>query len=159
MYTFLPQRKILQAIRDLLSYTKRKFRRDSVAISRSPPKTCRLDKSYLDIPDLISILFIEPYSIISFDIKNCHVKVDWLILSQILGIPIGSPNAPPCSMVVCLMDERKFHNSLTLYHPYYRFFRYFDDLRMMLVTKKSDPKNGQTKLRSIDIVKMIQEDC
>ena len=62
-------------------------------------------------------------------------------------------------MVVCLMDERKFHNSLTLYHPYYRFFRYFDDLRMMLVTKKSDQKNGQTKLRSNDIVKMIQEDC
>ena len=30
---------------------------------------------------------------------------------------------------------------------------------MMLVTKKSDPKNGQTKLRSNYIVKMIQEDC
>ena len=82
--------------------------------------------------------------------KNCHVKVDWLIRSQILGIPIVSPYAPPCSMVICLMDERKFHNSLTLYHPYYRFFRYFDDLRMMLLTKKSDPKNGQTKLRFLE---------
>ena len=61
MYTFLPQGKIFQAIRDLLSYTKRKSRRDSVAISRLSPKKCRLDKSYLDIPDLISILFIELY--------------------------------------------------------------------------------------------------
>ena len=159
MYTFLPQGEILQAIRDLPSYTKSKSRRDSVVISRSSPKKCRLGKSYLEIQDLISISFKELDRIISFDIKNCHVKVDWLILSQILGIPISSPNAPPCSMVICLMDERKFHNSLTLYHPYYRFFRYFDDLRMMLVTKKSDPKNGQTKLRSNYIVKMIQEDC
>ena len=30
---------------------------------------------------------------------------------------------------------------------------------MMLVTKKSDPKNSQTKLTSNYIVKMIQEDC
>ena len=30
---------------------------------------------------------------------------------------------------------------------------------MMLVIKKSDPKNGQTKLRSNYIVNMIQEDC
>ena len=159
MYTFLPQEKILQAIRDLLSYTKRKSRRDSVVISRSSPKKCRLGKSYLDIPDLIPIPFTELYRIISFDIKNCHVKVDWLILSQILGIPIGSPNAPPCSMVICLMDEWKFHNSLTLYHPYYRFFRYFDELRLMLVTKKSEPMDGPSKSRSEDIVQKIQQDC
>ena len=57
------------------------------------------------------------------------------------------------------MNERKFHNSLTLYHPYYRFIRYFDDLRMMQVTKKSDSKNGQTKLRSNYIGKIFQEDC
>ena len=148
MYTFLPQGKILQAIRNLLSYTKRKSRRDSVVISRSSPKKCRLGKSYLDIPDLISISFKELYRIISFDIKNCHVKVDWLIRSQILGIPIGSPNASPCSMVVCLMDERKFHNSLTLYHPYYRFFRYFDDLRMTRVTKiRSEKWPDKTEIK------------
>ena len=134
MYTFLPQGNILQAVRNLLSY------RDKIQQLSPFLKKCRLDKSYLDIPDLISISFKELYRIISFDIKNCHVKVDWLILSQILGIPIGSPNASPCSMVVCLMDERKFHNSLTLYHPYYRFFRYFDDLRMMLVTKNQIQK-------------------
>ena len=39
MYTFLPPKKILQAIRDLLSYMKRKSRRDSVVISRSSPKS------------------------------------------------------------------------------------------------------------------------
>ena len=159
MYTFLPQEKILQAIRDLLSYMKRKSRRDSVVISRSSPKKCRLGKSYLDIPDLVSVSFKELYRIISFDIKNCHVKIDWLILSQTLGIPIGSPNAPPCSMVICIMDERKFHNSLTLYHPYYRFFRYFDDLRMMVVTSKQEPINGPSKKRSSRIVQKIQEEC
>ena len=159
MYTFLPQEKILQAIRDLLSYTKRKSRRDAVTISRSSPKNCRIGKSYLDIPDLVSISFKDLYRIISFDIKNCHVKIDWLILSQTLGIPIGSPNAPPCSMVICLMDERKFHNSLSLYHPYYRFFRYFDDLRMMLVSNKAEPINGPSKSRTKYIVKRIQEDC
>ena len=53
MYTFLPQAKILQAIRDLLSYMKRKSRRDSVVISRSSPK--KFGKTYLDIPDLVLI--------------------------------------------------------------------------------------------------------
>ena len=38
MYTFLPQAKILQAIRDLLSYMKSESRRDSIVISRSSPK-------------------------------------------------------------------------------------------------------------------------
>ena len=57
------------------------------------------------------------------------------------------------------MDERKFHNSLTLYHPYYRFSQYFDDLRMMLVSYKPDPINGPSKLRSKLIVQRIQEEC
>ena len=57
------------------------------------------------------------------------------------------------------MDERKFHNSLTLYHPYYRFFRYFDDLRMMVVTSKQEPINGPSKKRSSRIVQKIQEEC
>ena len=74
MCTFLPQEKILQAIRDLLSYMKRKSRRDSVEISRSFLKKCRLGKSYLDIPDLVSISFKELYRIISFDVKIAMLK-------------------------------------------------------------------------------------
>ena len=62
-------------------------------------------------------------------------------------------------MVICIMDERKFHNSLTLYHPYYRLFRYFDDLRMMLVSKKSESFSGKSKQRAQFIVSKIQKDC
>ena len=81
----------LQAIRDLLSYMKRKSRRDSEVVSRSSPTKYRLSKYYLSIPDLGSISFKEFYRIISFDIKKCHVKVEWLILSQTFGAPIDSP--------------------------------------------------------------------
>ena len=79
--------------------------------------------------------------------------------TQILGSPMGSPSAPPCSMVICLMDERKFPSALSLDHPQYIFFRKLGDLRMMLVAYKSDPVNGPSKLRWKEIGKRIREVC
>ena len=50
--------------------------------------------------------------------------------TQLLDIPMGSPSAPPDSMVIYLMDETKFPNGLTLFTLNTYSSGKFDDLRI-----------------------------
>ena len=76
--------------------------------------------------------------------------------TQILGIPMDSPSVPPFSTVICLLDKWKFPNGLSLFIISNTYSS--DDLRMMLVSYKSDWVNAPSKLTSTGVGETIRED-
>ena len=61
-----------------------------------------------------------------------------VIFLQLLGCPQGGPGSLGFSMVVCIYYEHQFRCSIYDILAFIFFFRYFDDLRTVVVHQSSD---------------------
>ena len=136
MYDWLPQNDILKAIRWILSYVSKKSRRNYVAVFFKCTKQSRIGKSY-QRDDSINISFEDIFLICAFQISNAYFVLDNVIYLQRLGCPQGGPGSPGFSMTVCLYYEHQFRCSIFDHLAFIFFFRYFDDLRAVVVHRSS----------------------
>ena len=136
MYDWLPQTDIIKAKNWILSYIAKKSRRTSVAVFYKCTKRSRIGKSY--IPDkAMNISFEDIFKICSFEVKNAFLVLNGVIFLQRRGCPQGGVGSPGSSMTVCLFYEHQFRCSIYDYLAFIFFFRYFDDLRAVVVHRSS----------------------
>ena len=57
------------------------------------------------------------------------------------------------------MDERRFHQSIKLYHQYNRCFRYFDNVEMILVVDVCELNDRPSQPTASKLDKKIQSVC
>jgi hypothetical protein len=137
MYDWLPQADILKAVHWILSYISRKSRRTSVAVFFKCTKLSRIGKSY-DSENSVNIPFEDIYKICEFEVSNAFFILNHTVFLQLLGCPQGGPGSPGYSMVVCIYYEHQFRCSIYDHLTFIFFFRYFDDLRAVVVSRSSD---------------------
>ena len=137
MYDWLPQNDILNAIEWVIKTIERKSRRSYVTVFCKERKKNRLGKSYY-AEDSISFSFKMIFKVSCFQIKNAFFVLNGKVFLQLLGLPQGGPGSPIFSMVVCIYYEFQFRCSIYDYLWFLSFFRYFDDLRAVVVYKSSD---------------------
>ena len=137
MYDWLPQSDILQAVKWALSYISKKTRRTYVAVFFKCTKLSRIGKSY-GTDDSVNISFEDIFRICEFELANAFFMLNNVIFLQLLGCPQGGPGSPGFSMVVCIYYEHQFRCSIYDHLAFMFFFRYFDDLRAVVVHQSSD---------------------
>ena len=137
MYDWLPQSDILRAVKWVLSYISKKYRRNSVAVFFKETKRSRIGKSYQS-DESVNIPFEEIFRICEFEVTNAYFILNKVVFLQLLGCPQGGPGSPGCSMVVCIFYEHQFRCSIYDHLAFMFFFRYFDDLRAVVVHRSSD---------------------
>ena len=87
--------------------------------------------------DSINISFKNIFLICAFQISNAYFVLDNVIYLQRLGCPQGGPGSPGFSMTVCLHYEHQFRCSIFDHLAFIFFFRYFDDLRAVVIHRSS----------------------
>jgi len=87
--------------------------------------------------DSINISFKNIFLICAFQISNAYFVLDNVIYLQRLGCPQGGPGSPGFSMTVCLYYEHQFRCSIFDHLAFIFFFRYFDDLRAVVIHRSS----------------------
>gem|GEM_PF-1487133 len=137
MYDWLPQADILRAVKWALSYVSKKYRRTSVAVFFKSTKQSRIGKSYLT-DEAVNISFQDIFSVCEFEVSNAYFSLNCVIFLQLLGCPQGGPGSPGFSMVVCIFYEHQFRCSIYDHLAFMFFFRYFDDLRAVVIHRSSD---------------------
>ena len=139
MYDWLPQADILRAAKLALSYVSKKYRRTSVAVFFKSTKQSRIGKSYLT-DEVVNISFQDIFSVCDheFEVSNAYFSLNCVIFLQLLGCPQGGPGSPGFSMVVCIFYEHQFRCSIYDHLAFMFFFRYFDDLRAVVIHRSSD---------------------
>ena len=84
-----------------------------------------------------SISLLKIFSHLCFQISDAYFVMDNVIYLQWLGCPQGGPGSPGFSMTVCLYYEHQFRCSIFDHLAFIFFFRYFDDLRAVVVHRSS----------------------
>ena len=137
MYDWLPQHDVIKAIEWVLKTVEMRSRRAHVTIFYRSSKLNRLGKSYC--PDeSVSIPFQKKFEVSKFQIKHAFFVLNGIVFLQLLGLPQGGPGSPGFSMIICIYYEFQFRCSIYDYLRFIFFFRYFDDLRAIVVYKSSD---------------------
>ena len=136
IYDWLPQSDILRAIKWILSYIAKTSRRASVTVFYKCTKKSRIGKSYQH-DESVNISFEDIYKICAFEIKNAYFILNNVVFLQLHGCPQGGIGSPGSSMVVCVFYEHQFRCSIYDYLAFIFFFRYFDDLRAVVVHRSS----------------------
>ena len=137
MYDWLPQQDIIKAIDWVLKHVQRKARRSHVTVVYKETKKIRLGKSY-NSDASVSISFQQIFEVSCFQLENAFFQLNGIVFLQLLGIPIGGFGSPSFSMTVCISYEFQFMCSIYDHLSFISFFRYFDDLRAVVVYKSSD---------------------
>jgi hypothetical protein len=137
MYDWLPQDDIIKAIKWVLDYVKRRYRRDYVSVNFKSTKSSHLGRSY-ECDEFVNLSFEMLFSICVFEISNALFTFNKSVFLQTLGVPIGAPGAPGYSMAVCIYFEHQFRTSIYDHSRFIFFFRYFDDLRAIVAYRSSD---------------------
>ena len=137
MYDWLPQSDILKAVKWALSYISKRYRRNFVAVFFKETRRSRIGKSYQS-DESVNIPLEEIFRICEFEVTNAYFVLNKTVFLQLLGCPQGGPGSPGCSMVVCIYYEHQFRCSIYDHLAFMFFFRYFDDLRAVVVHRSSD---------------------
>ena len=152
MYDWLPQQDIIKAIEWVLKHVERKSRRSHVTVFYKETKKNRLGKSY-NSDTSITISFQLIFIISCFQLKHAYFQLNGKVFLQLLGLPQGGPGSPAFSMIVCIYYEFRFRCSIYDHLSFISFFRYFDDLRAVVVYKSSDIS---TKTLVADLLHQLQ---
>jgi len=128
MYTNLPQKQISTAIMNLFQLAKHVKRTKWITINKRGVRGVRWGK-YVDRVSTVQIQYFELLKLVELDINNCYFKLGDQIMKQIIGIPMGGPTSPPCSIILCAMAEINWQKQLKHLHIFNNTFftRYVDD--------------------------------
>jgi len=137
MYDWLPQHDIIKAIEWVLKTIEKRSRRSHVTVFFRETKRNRIGKSY-NLDESISISFKLIFEVSKFQIKSAFFVLNGTVFLQLLGLPQGGPGSPGFSMIICIYYEFQFRCSIYDYLRFIFFFRYFDDLRAVVVYQSSD---------------------
>jgi hypothetical protein len=137
MYDWLPQHDIIKAIEWVLKTIEKRSRRSHVTVFFCETKRNRIGKSY-NLDESISISFKLIFEVSKFQIKSAFFVLNGTVFLQLLGLPQGGPGSPGFSMIICIYYEFQFRCSIYDYLRFIFFFRYFDDLRAVVVYQSSD---------------------
>ena len=150
MYTELPHKEILKAVRFFLTECSKKTRRKHVTIGIYKDGGIHLGRS--KNTDQVCLSFEEIYKICEFDINNCFFTSLGKILRQIRGVPMGSPASPNLAIAICAFYENNFNEKLSNHNyknkfydctPIVRAIRYIDDLLVFLAYDRKKPESKE----------------
>ena len=137
MYDWLPQHDIIKTIEWVLKTIEKRSRRSHVTVFFRETKRNRIGKSY-NLDESISISFKLIFEVSKFQIKSAFFVLNGTVFLQLLGLPQGGPGSPGFSMIICIYYEFQFRCSIYDYLRFIFFFRYFDDLRAVVVYQSLD---------------------
>ena len=88
----------------------------------------------------ITISFQLIFVISCFQLKHAYFQQNGKVFLQLLGLPQGGPGSLAFSMIVCIYYEFRF-TCIYDHLSFISFFRYFDDLRAVVVYIRYFHKN------------------
>lgn len=153
MYTELPHDFVLEAVDWLIQRAGAKTRRSHIAVPRRGNKGIHFGIDY-NTADYVTFDFATLRDIVAFDLNNATFTQGETLLSQKVGIPMGSPMSPALAIIMCAYCEYRYlqRNNLQSVRPRVFGVRYVDDAYYLSGYHSSDPAGRERAQAALDDV-------
>ena len=112
MYPSLSQSHALQALDWCIHNFKKTCRRTTFIATGHGPRGVHTGGVAYNTDDFVNIHIDDLIQIIRYDVLHCYISTVGILLHQIFGLPMGSPNSVPLAIITMAFAEHKTLNSL-----------------------------------------------